>query len=393
MIKPRGIVFIGVAVALLATSVMLIDRRFRHDRVVSPVIASPIGKVETRTCAECHPGIAERFLEAPHSRTLRRGDDPQVLEAFANRSIELAGQRIRFDARGDELWVSNSQLPFDLRVDWVFGSGHHAMTPGAIDHDPDGNPRLTQFPASLMADGQLGPTPGSGLSVTPEESGSPDGGQAPMHGITSDADDTRRCFGCHSGYLPETDGRIELGKMRPNLDCSRCHPSASRHAASGGEIRPALDWADLSPLESINRCGECHRRADELTADEVTPDQTHLIRFAPVGMAMSPCFRSSQMGQASEGSGAKRFSRFDCVTCHDPHSPAVTDPEYYNDTCRNCHTPHDEVASPADRRALTTAPCPVQPVDSSCIDCHMPKVELIPGLSFTDHWIRVRESR
>ena len=305
--KPCAIVFIGAAVALLATSVILIDRRFRHDRVVSPVLASPVGKVQTRTCAECHPGIAERFLEAPHSRTLRRGDDPQVLEAFADRSIELEGQRIHFDARGDKLWVSNSELPFDLRVDWVFGSGHHAMTPVAIDDDPGGNPRLTQFTASLMASGRLGPTPGSGLSVSPEGSGSPDGGQVPTHGITSDADDTRRCFGCHSGYLPETDGRIELGKMRPNLDCSRCHPSASLHAASGGEIRPALDWADLSPLQSINRCGECHRRADELTADEVTPDQTHLIRFAPVGMAMSPCFRRSQMGKSLRVTGRSGF--------------------------------------------------------------------------------------
>lgn len=176
-----------------------------------------------------------------------------------------------------------------------------------------------------------------------------------------------------------------------NLDCSRCHPGAAKHAASAGELPLAVDWDRLSPLESINRCGECHRRVDEFTPDELTPSHTHLVRFAPVGLALSPCFQVSNAPEQED-----RFPRFDCLSCHDPHTPTRTDPGFFNARCRECHT---EPAKPetsafdglaASHRSLA-APCSARPADASCIDCHMPKSEIVPGLSFTDHWIRVRK--
>lgn len=381
-------------------AVFAVDRMYRTASDAPPAIASAAGKIDKSTCAECHPGIVERFESAPHSRTLWRGDDPHIISALAGKSIDIAGQSIRFDHREDQLWVSNSQLPFERRVDWVFGSGQHAMTPVSIDVDPMGYPRLTQFNASLLSSGKLAATPGTELAASRTNHTDGRGNQPPSetplpsHGITSDAADTRRCFGCHVSYLPQHNGRIELSQLVPNVDCTRCHPGAEQHAASGGDLALGVDWTSLTPLESINRCGECHRRADEFTPDELDPSFTHLIRFAPVGMAMSPCFRGSQLGLSEGAADAKRrFPRFDCMTCHDPHQPAATDAEHYNVSCRTCHvqTGHvgdDAATAPASYR--TTGSCTVQPQEASCIECHMPKVGSGDGLDFTDHWIRVR---
>jgi len=387
-----------VPAVLMALAIYAIDHSIRHDADSQPTLASTAMRVRPATCFECHSDIAKRYTTAPHNRTLRRGDDPDVIAAMAGKSVNLDGYIHGFVQRDGQLWATHSAMPIDRQVDWVFGSGHHAMTPVAIDADPDGHPRLTQFNASLLANGELGATPGLGVAVGDIDLTRKTPVLPPSHGITSDAADTRRCFGCHVSGLPQVDGRVDLGGVIPNIDCNRCHPGATTHALSGGVIGPTLDWAELTPLEAINRCGECHRRVDEFTPDELGPDALHLVRFSPVGMAMSRCFSESQVKHAAtEG---PQFARFDCVTCHDPHAPASTEAGHYNKTCFLCHdfgpaTDHviairDE---PSALRQRTTGGCSAASADSSCISCHMPKKESGEGLYFTDHWIRVHKPK
>lgn len=338
-----------------------------------PVVAADGELVDATRCAECHPGVVEDFSSAPHSKTLRSGTDPELVGRFAGREVELEGRRYRFESIDDELWFATDDMPVAIRVDWIFGSGHHALTPISIEHDLDGHPTLTQLQVSWFSDDSLGCTPGADCA----------GAGPPTLGIPHNAAETQRCFGCHASWLPQRKGRMHLDRAVVNLDCSRCHPGAAEHAASDGQSPLAVDWQQLSPLESINRCGECHRRVDEFTPDELTPAHTHLVRFAPVGMALSPCF---QVSNDPEQEGA--FPRFDCLSCHDPHLPTRTDPEFFNARCRECHV---DSAEPALHPQSLAAPCADQPMNSSCVECHMPKSQVVPGLSFTDHWIRVRE--
>lgn len=348
-----------------------------------PVVAADSELVDTQTCAECHPGVVDDFATAPHSRTLHRGGDSQWLSRFAGRSVEVEGRQFRFESIDDELWFAADDVPFAIRVDWIFGSGQHAMTPVSIESDLDGHPNLTQLHVSWFRDGSIGRTPGSDRV----------GQGPPTLGLPHDAAETQRCFGCHASWLPQQAGRMKLDHAVLNLDCSRCHPGAAPHAASEGELPLAVDWDQLSPLESINRCGECHRRVDEFTPDELTPSHTHLVRFAPVGLALSPCFQVANDPEQGQG-----FPRFDCLSCHDPHTPTRTDPGFFNARCRECHSESSKVEAserspnrPAAPHPSMAPPCSVQAADSSCIDCHMPKSQIVPGLSFTDHWIRVRE--
>ena len=364
--------------AILAAIVLLMvvaGVRWTHsgaERGPEPVVTSGSARVEAATCAECHPGQVANFSGAPHSQTLRPGDDPIVLERFAGRSAEVDGRRFRFELSEGELWLCAEDAPHARRVDWVFGSGHHAMTPVSIDQDPQGRPRLQELHVSWFADGSLRVTPGrADLSDHP-----------PSLGRQDSPAKTQRCFGCHVSWLPEQAGRaeaVDLQGMVPNLDCSRCHRGAADHAASEGLEPLAFDWDELTALESINRCGECHRRADELLEGVADAEPEEVVRFAPVGLAMSPCFQQSNAPENRD-----RYPRLDCMTCHDPHTPARTEPEFFNDKCRQCHAPPAHPASETES-AVT---CSQQPVGASCIRCHMPKTKSSDGLYFTDHWIR-----
>lgn len=351
-----------------------------HARQQPPVAVVTAGtlRVQTKTCNECHPQIAENFQTAPHSRTLRKGTDPAVMARLNNRETEIDGRTFRFFEQDDELWFAADDLDYARRVDWVFGSGEHAMTPVSLDKDPQGLDRLTQLYLSWYADDQLHPTPGTArIQTIPQRLGR-----------TKNADETERCFGCHVSWLPprgEADrasvghAGIDFENLVPNLDCSRCHSGAAAHAASDGSQPLDFSWANLTAIESINRCGECHRRADEMTPEELTPDHDHLVRFAPVGMALSPCFQ-----KANSVEGQKHYPRFDCLSCHDPHLPTRSDPEFFNGTCRACHTPHTSQLGRQSPRMV----CSEQPLTASCIECHMPKKAAGEGLEFTDHWIR-----
>jgi len=383
------------AVIFVAVAVYWIDRSVRSDADSPSTLVSTSIRVRPEACYECHSEIAQSYAAAPHNKTLRRGDDPDVIAAMAGKSVILNGFEQGFVERDGRLWGTHSHMPIDRRVDWVFGSGHHAMTPVTLDVDPDGHPRLAQFNASVLADGELGATPGLGVAVGRLDPKTSIADLPPNHGITSDPAETRRCFGCHVSALPQINGRVDLEGAVPSIDCNRCHPGATAHAQSGGIDRLTLDWADLTPLESINRCGECHRRADEFTPDELGPDVLHLVRFSPVGMAMSSCFAKSQDPEMAPGD--PRFARFDCVTCHDPHAPASTDAAHYNKTCFLCHrfgdsenhSPQLQQKSSLDDQRMTGG-CTAATADSSCITCHMPKKESGEGLFFTDHWIRVQ---
>jgi hypothetical protein len=192
--------------------------------------------------------------------------------------------------------------------------------------------------------------------------------------------------------VPVAAGRIDSANVQPGLGCARCHYEASEHlvAVGAGETNVDADrvnagddarfddWSQLPPLDSVNRCGECHRRADEFTAEELQPDNSPLVRFASVGLVMSRCFQ--QQATLPPSSAVRRLT---CLTCHDPHRPAESDPDFYRQRCLECHG-----TSPSHVR-----PCSSRPPSTQCTTCHLPKVGVHESLNFSDHWIRVPAER
>ena len=323
-------------------------------------------------CASCHDETCTQFENAPHFRTLIEANDPLVLSRFAGRSYQIAenGPWVRFQEKNKQLWMTSDAYPEPMPIQWMFGSGQHAMTPVSLLSNPEGSTELVEGSVSWFPPDELGPTPGANLT-----------GATGIRSIGDhiDHDTTMECFGCHVTQLPHDDGRILQEALIKGVSCDRCHPGGDAHIAAvdRGDEHSMENWSDLSPLKSINRCGECHRRADQLTKAELSPERLVLIRFAPVGIAMSECFLKQDSIQSDE-----HPFRMDCLTCHDPHQPAEKSAEYYLAKCLQCHGAQENQASE----------CTSATTSTECLDCHMPTVNVTENLRLTDHWIRVRKS-
>ena len=331
--------------------------------------------VSAARCAACHPGQAGSLAQAPHSLTLHLASTPDLLAEFDGLRFHdslVNDTTDMLEVRDRKLWRRNTSFPDPILIDWHFGSGLHARTPVTVRETAHGTTELLEHNLSWY--------PGVGLDRT---LGSTNASESPpgWHGLgkrlpPAEAAD---CFGCHSTWLPQHRGRLDLERIVPSVQCARCHLEGERHLAAvetGAATLQMERWSDLSPLESIRRCGECHRRDDQLPRDELRPDNLLLVRFAPVGLSQSRCF----MAQAETKDVRGNSLRMDCLTYHDPHREAETDAAFYTERCVKCHGIQSGQAHL----------CTSQASSGQCLDCHMPKVEVQPHLRFTDHWIRTR---
>ena len=367
----------GFAAAALFLMVLLLWPVIQDQQeagLPQPVVMAAVRPVAMQACAECHAKEVGEFKNAPHNQTLRTPLEIDARQFFGNQTVRIGDVESTWSLRrpGHSLWLNSSAYPSAIQVDWLFGSGSHAITPVSLNLDADGRTGLIEHHVSWYPDAGLAAT----LGVTDSHqttAGIKAVGECLRH------PEAIECFGCHATHLPIRDGQLIQSEIMPGVQCARCHVQTHEHVAAmknGTHETFMDDWKRLSPLESINRCGECHRRADQMTADELTPTNKLLIRFAPVGISQSACFQQQDAVKAVLGS----TKPFNCTFCHDPHQPASRDVNFYVNRCLECHGSQPGQASL----------CRSQPMTSQCLSCHMPPVEVQKHLRFTDHWIRIR---
>lgn len=347
---------------------------------------------DLKRCGACHAEQTKHFGDAGHHNTLRPLDRERASEVFGPTTltdpVEVSDVRMSWKDDTSQCVSSSRQIERGIPLQWLFGSGRHARTPVSLWINSDGRAEVLEHRLSWYPPHQWSTTLGLKETTfgTSPATGFP--GKDVRRSLESlgkihDPAATRDCFGCHTTRSPISDDQrfVNDQPVFLGVSCDRCHPGSADHAQHqdhGSAIRPFDNWQSLSPLESVNRCGECHRRADHFTPDELNPDNPLLLRFASVGLVQSACFRR-QTSTPSKPTSRSQRNRFDCITCHDPHRPLETDAAVYAARCADCHS--------------ADAPrCSQQPNDSNCLPCHMPKVEVQPPLRFTDHWIRVRKS-
>ena len=183
-------------------------------------------------------------------------------------------------------------------------------------------------------------------------------------GLLFDGPRAWRCFACHSTRLPVYDGQINESHIAPGVTCQRCHGPRRQHVESEGVWRD-LAWIAGNRDDAVRRCAQCHRPPEEQKPEEIQEDNVDIVRFQPVGLSQSACFKASQMT---------------CTTCHNPHKPLDKQDSKGIWQCIQCHSPEriDHVVCGAG-------------MNNNCLQCHMPSIRHDAPVSFTDHWIRVRE--
>jgi predicted CXXCH cytochrome family protein len=274
--------------------------------------------VGSQACKPCHPSEFDRQTQSHHAQALRPIAESPLRE-FAMDKIE-----------------------------WAFGAGAQGIT-------PVGRLNGQYFENQLSYYSRL-----HGLATTFGHSEHPTSPIAKL-GILQDDRTITHCFNCHATNVRPTAGGPDLEAMQPGVQCERCHGPGSAHIAAPARGQ-LLNPGRLAAAAQAQVCGECHRVAEPDTGDEPELENPVNVRFAPIGLMASRCFRESK--------------KLACTTCHDPHENARprTDASY-NRVCRSCH------ASGKSRAHVAKA--------GNCLGCHMKQASLGPYLRFTDHRIRI----
>jgi hypothetical protein len=322
--------------------------------------------VGRKVCGECHAENYQRHSQHGHASTFHFVVDTDLVSQFAGKQFD-AGEdygtyKYETDSAGKLFVTLESQFgdkPFPLP--FALGSGHHAQTMLTLVPGLDGQSEGIEHRVSCYADNRIALTPGHSKKKP----------RSPIEffGASSQGQPLQRCIYCHT-----TRGTVageDVQDLIANVNCEKCHGPGSEHvrlARRNDKPPPYSIGQDTWDGESeLQLCGDCHRMPRSVSEEEIREYPDLLVRFQPIGLLRSRCYL-----------GSKRELR--CTTCHNPHQTLqeLATADHVQD-CLGCHQPG----------AAAHVACPVQP-ETGCIECHMPPIQLDGGLSFHDHWIRVR---
>jgi hypothetical protein len=320
--------------------------------------------VGNAVCGECHTAEFHAHSESRHALTMR-ALTPKDLGALAPPlgMVTPTGPLFRRAGPGYELARLKDQNAART-LDLALGSGKSGMTYVAIVK----NWRVAEVHMSYFPRLKR-------WFITPGQEDM----QQNSFGRTYPSDISAKCILCHAVRTGETSllPRPEFF----GVGCESCHGPGSAHVAAvrAGQTNDLhMERISSWGADRINAmCGHCHRTAGDITRPE---DYTATNRFAAYGLMLSQCYQQSH-------------NTLSCVTCHDPHTNASTDPNHYIANCLNCHSGADTkqgagVATTHD--AVQGKRCKVNPT-SKCLDCHMPRRPVFHGVPVTmrDHYIRI----
>ena len=323
--------------------------------------------VGSSTCAGCHSQIAgtQETTAMAHASALANSGafSKPILGVPLTAHFGPYSYEISETPSGFSYSVSDGRRSVTTPLGWVFGSGHFGQT-------------YVYQQKGIFYESHLSYYPGiGGLDFTTGHKLAPASVDKAL-GAPQNPDTIRGCFGCHT-TASTTSGRFDPARLVPGVGCESCHGPGSQHVAAmslseGNQASSfMLDPASLSPSDSVDFCGACHRTS--LDVIQMGIHGVFTARFPAYRLEASRCW------------GSDGDSRVTCVACHDPHQPLVTDGASYDKNCLNCHV---LAAASKPAKDHPGAACPVAQKD--CISCHMRKYN-IPEMhaDFTDHKIAI----
>ncbi|PYV08931.1 MAG: hypothetical protein DMG07_24405, partial [Acidobacteria bacterium] len=319
--------------------------------------------VGSAKCAACHQAEAKKQLASNMARAASSPREHPLFDRFKNDAARLMGLRFAFlwEEEPVRMLVSDGKREVKVPVQWALGAGIHGVT---FFSRVGGGEYLEILLSFYPAAGRLDFTPGQGerpLRTLSEAAGHP-----------NERAEAFRCLSCHTTGSRDDPAAQDIAVGELGVRCESCHGPGLFHV----EAVKAQDWERArrqvenprrySARRILDGCGACHREPPVDPARVNWNDPAN-ARFQPIGLSQSACFRKS--------GGA-----LSCVTCHDPHSNARRgEPQSYARACAGCHTAgkHPPAAQCATSRG------------GDCVSCHMPRVEAMRHMEFSNHWIGV----
>ncbi|HEX7362561.1 MAG TPA: multiheme c-type cytochrome [Bryobacteraceae bacterium] len=313
--------------------------------------------VGSAACAACHETEYKEQTASRMAHALRPIEGSLIGEIMLKQGHSPDG-RLTYGQSANGIVVREKGFPDTVTLKWAFGTGKGSTAVGLLDGQYIAH-RFSYY-------SQL-----KGLAVT---FGHPPHPTSPITelGVLQDSRTIFRCFNCHGTNARVGPNGPVLTRYMPGVQCERCHGPGGAHvkAVKGGASPQAirstiLNPGRFSPKALIEFCGQCHRlpEPDMGTRPELVNPVS--VRFAPIGLLASRCFRFSQ--------------KISCLTCHNPHeNPAPRTDMSYTRACLACHA-DDPAPEKLCRRKEK----------ENCLPCHMKQAFIGPYLQFTDHRIRV----
>ena len=358
----------------------------------------PDDYVGSRSCAECHAEIFERYQSHSMSHSMATiGEDPPIEMLEEELRIEPTGRQhagheylVQWDGEtmhhGDRMRDADGEIIFEqtMPVRFAIGSGRRGR---AYVIEKEG--RLAQSPVGWYAHGER-------WDLSPGYHEDP---SLRFERAIGDG-----CLYCHAGKVAvdakDPSRYDEPIFLEASIGCERCHGPGGQHVQAMQQLAEGeacedcriVNPADLDPARREAVCNQCH-----LAGEAAIPrygrglydfrpgdhlDDTLVVfvegQRAGSGRAVSQVeqMQSSRCYQASgEVMG--------CTTCHDPHwqPPPEEAAAFFDNRCATCHETDDCGLDEPQRLAHASG--------GSCIACHMPSEDSsdVPHTALTDHSI------
>ena len=326
--------------------------------------------VGSTACVSCHTRTADMQSTTPMAGAAM----PANPQAFAKSGITAS---LTFNAGAYAYEISQSDgismysaseggRSVSTPLQWIFGIGHFGQTYLYEQEGTYYESNLSYYPGIQALDFTTGHSRFAPPSL-----------DAAL-GEPQSAESIHACFGCHT-TAATTGNRFDTSQSMPGVTCESCHGPGAEHVATMTMASDSqagsftFNPVSLSPADSVDFCGACHRtRLDAIQTGVRGPLK---VRFPAYRLEESRCW------------GSEGDSRITCIACHDPHRPLVSVSASYDRNCLSCHRSSTTEAYSAGHPG---AACPVAQTD--CVSCHMPKVN-IPEMhaDFTDHKIAIHK--
>lgn len=320
-------------------------------------------------CVQCHSDLSRTQRDSAMARTSSTAGKSFGLTSFDQKKFDVGPFHYQLQRTAETITycLSSGTQSISEPLGWAFGTEKIGQT---YVYEKDGALYESAF---SYFEGLHGFAQTPGINLVPLPDRVPDnlrrGAGRPLEKQTAEG-----CFTCHN-TAAMTDGKLDPSHLIPSVTCEACHGPGARHvnaekSAFEGAENFVFSPRPLSPAESVDFCGSCHRTWWDVMLTEEVGVTTVLA--VPYRLEKSRCW----------GNGDSRLT---CVACHDPHRPLVQDAAAYDQRCLGCHAAKGASHATEDHPG---AACPVGA--EKCTNCHMPKYE-VPDMhyKFTDHMIRV----